>query len=107
MGRDQVRGHLDLLLLTVLSRGPAHGYAIIASLRRHSDEAVDLPEGTVYPALQRLERDGLVQSRWDDGGPRRRRSYAITAAGTAALAQRRSEWQVFSSGVQALLRWAT
>src|SRR3954466_2987604 len=107
MGRDQLRGHLDLLLLTVLSRGPAHGYAVIAAVRRHSAEAVDLPEGTVYPALQRLEREGLVSSQWDDGGPRRRRSSTITTAGSAALRARREEWRDFSAGVRALLRWAT
>src|SRR5437762_303274 len=64
LGMD-LRGHLDLLLLATLrDDGPAHGYAIIASLRERSLGAFDLPEGTVYPALYRLERDGLVDSEW-------------------------------------------
>ncbi|HEY6423287.1 MAG TPA: helix-turn-helix transcriptional regulator [Pseudonocardiaceae bacterium] len=107
MPNDHLRGHLDLLLLSVLSRGPAHGYAVIAALRAHSGDAVDLPEGTVYPALHRLERAGLLVSQWDDGTARRRRRYEITPAGTAALAARRDEWRSFAGGVQAILRWAT
>lgn len=53
-----VKGHLDLLLLAVLRRGPQHGYAVIAGLGELSDGAFDLPEGTVYPALHKLEVDG-------------------------------------------------
>lgn len=106
MAKDQLRGPLDVLLLSVLSSGPAHGYAIIAALRERSDQAVDLPEGTVYPALHRLERDGLVASRWDDAAGRRRRCYEITAAGREALVVRREEWRAFASGVHAVLAWA-
>jgi DNA-binding PadR family transcriptional regulator len=99
---------LDLLLLSVLARGPAHGYAVISALRAGSDGTFDLPEGSVYPALHRLERDGLLASRWSqaDGG-RRRRCYEITAAGAAALAAKRAEWRTFARGMQAVLRWAT
>ena len=62
-----VRGHLDLLVLSVLAdTGPVHGYGIISALRARSDGAFDLPEGTVYPALHRMEKDGLVLSRWDN-----------------------------------------
>jgi DNA-binding PadR family transcriptional regulator len=104
MRNEHVRGHLDLLLLSVLADGPAHGYAIIASLRERSDGAFDLPEGTVYPALHRLERAGLLTSRWDDRPARRRREYAITAAGSAALAAKRQEWRAFARGVQAVVR---
>ena len=78
-----LRGHLDLLLLTTLrDDGPAHGYALIASLRDRSLGAFDLPEGTVYPALYRLERDGLVGSEWDASAARRRRVYSLTPAET-------------------------
>ncbi|WP_460915637.1 PadR family transcriptional regulator [Plantactinospora veratri] len=77
-----MRGHLDLLLLGALRRaGPAHGYALIAALRDRSEGTFDLPEGTVYPALHRLERDGLVSSEWDAGASRRRRVYRLTPLG--------------------------
>jgi DNA-binding PadR family transcriptional regulator len=95
-----LRGHLDLLLLSVLeSSGALHGYALIAALRDGSDGIFDLPEGTVYPALHRLERDGLVASDWTGQG-RRRRAYALTRDGRAALAVRREEWTRFATGVE-------
>jgi DNA-binding PadR family transcriptional regulator len=99
-----MRGHLDLLLLGALRQaGPTHGYALIVSLRERSQGAFDLPEGTVYPALQRLERDGLVSSEWDTSAARRRRVYQLTPEGTAALAVRRREWRTFAQGVQAII----
>lgn len=103
MRADQVRGHLDLLLLSIVATGPAHGYAVIAALRERSRGRFDLPEGTVYPALHRLERDGLLASRWDDRSGRRRRLYEITPAGTAALAVARQDWHAFSEGVRGVL----
>ena len=62
MQAEKLKGHLDLLLLSVLSRGPGHGYEIITRLKVHSDGAFELPEGTVYPALYRLEGAGLLTS---------------------------------------------
>jgi PadR family transcriptional regulator, regulatory protein PadR len=103
MRREQLKGHLDLLLLTVLTRGSAHGYAIIGMLRDRSDGAFDLPEGTIYPALHRLEKGGLLRSGWAEQDGRRRRMYEITADGVTALAALREEWRVFSGGVQAVL----
>jgi len=103
LGMD-LRGHLDMLLLATLrNAGPAHGYAIIASLRERSGGTFDLPEGTVYPALHRLERDGLVDSEWDASAARRRRVYRLTAAGASALAARRRDWRDFARGMQAVL----
>ena len=99
-----LRGHLDLLLLAALRHtGPVHGYALITALRERSDGAFDLPEGTVYPALHRLEREGCVASSWDTSAPRKRRVYTLTAAGAAALAEKRSHWVAFVRGVQAVL----
>jgi PadR family transcriptional regulator PadR len=96
-----LRGHLDLLLLAVLEqRGALHGYALITALRDGSDGVFDLPEGTVYPALHRLERDGLVASDWSADGKRRRREYVLTPDGRAALAVRRTEWTRFAAGVE-------
>jgi DNA-binding PadR family transcriptional regulator len=100
-----LRGHLDLLILATLRRtGAAHGYALIVAMRDGSDGAFDLPEGTVYPALHRLEREGAVASTWDDTAPRRRRTYVLTPAGLAALAAKESQWTRFAHGVQSLLR---
>jgi PadR family transcriptional regulator, regulatory protein PadR len=85
MKPDLVRGNLDMLLLAIVDDGPAHGYAILEALRVRSDEAIDLPEGTVYPALHRLEKAGLLASSWDTSSGRRRRIYRVTKRGTAAL----------------------
>jgi PadR family transcriptional regulator, regulatory protein PadR len=103
-----LRGHLDLLLLATLARtGPVHGYALITALRDGSEGAFDLPEGTVYPALHRLERDGLVSSEWDHTAARRRRVYCITALGAAARTRKTEEWARFAAGVHSILGPAT
>ncbi|GAA2488134.1 PadR family transcriptional regulator [Winogradskya humida] len=100
----EIRGHLDLLLLSVLDNaGPVHGYAVITALRDSSEGAFDLPEGTVYPALQRLERAGLVASRWDETAARRRRVYELTDDGRRARAAKKQEWRGFVVGVQAVI----
>ena len=81
MDRERLKGNLDLLLLSVLSSGPAHGYAIISALRDRSGGTFDLPEGTIYPALHRLEDSGLLASTWAQAGGRRRRVYGLTDEG--------------------------
>jgi PadR family transcriptional regulator, regulatory protein PadR len=103
MRREQLKGHLDLLLLSVLADGPAHGYAVIAALRERSGEELTLPEGTVYPALHRLEEAGLLRSSWAEQAGRRRRLYELTARGASALATLQGEWRRFSAGVQAVV----
>ena len=85
------RGNLDALVLGALESEPAHGYAVVRRLRSLSDGVFRFSEGAVYPALHRLERDGLVRSRWTEAGPRRRRVYRITRAGREGLAVRRLE----------------
>jgi PadR family transcriptional regulator, regulatory protein PadR len=105
MDRERLKGNLDLLLLSVLSAGPAHGYAIIAALRDRSGGTFDLPEGTIYPALHRLEDSGLLASSWAQAGGRRRRVYGLTGKGVAALAAGQDDWRKFASGVQAVLGW--
>lgn len=102
MRPDPLRGHLDALLLAVLTEGPRHGYALISELARRSDGAFQVPEGSVYPALQRLERRGLITSEWTDTG-RRRRTYALTAAGRRALAAATREWRTFSAQLDRVL----
>jgi PadR family transcriptional regulator len=104
MEGEMLKGHLDMIVLAALSAGPAHGYAVIEEIRRRSGGAFDLPEGTVYPALHRLEQAGLLASRWvtaDTG--RRRRVYGVTKRGDRALADRREVWEQFSKAIGGLL----
>ena len=100
---ELLKGHLDSLVLAALEQEPAHGYGIIARLRTRSRDVFELAEGTVYPTLHRLERDGLVKSRWTDASGRRRRVYRITRSGREALTVGRREWRTFSGAVEAVL----
>jgi PadR family transcriptional regulator len=100
---ERLKGNLDLLILEVLAARPAHGYDVIVSLRHRSAGAFDLPEGTVYPALYRLERSGLLASSWTSESGRRRRVYSVTAAGRRALAAQRRQWREFVSAVGSVL----
>ena len=103
MRPELLKGHLDALLLAVLELGPQHGYAVIEAVRAGSGGALDLPTGTIYPALHRLERAGLIASDWQTVNGRRRRAYQLTAAGRAALHEQRAVWDRFSAAVTALL----
>jgi PadR family transcriptional regulator, regulatory protein PadR len=104
MEGEMLKGHLDLIVLAALAAGPAHGYAVIEQIRRKSGRAFDLPEGTIYPALHRLEQAGLLASRWTRAeSGRRRRVYALTRRGERALAERRAVWRQFSDAIGGLL----
>lgn len=100
---EALKGHLDSLILAVVGAAPAHGYAIIEELKRRSGGTFSLPEGTVYPALHRLERAGLLQSEWSNAGGRKRRVYKLTRRGRRLLGTRRSEWRDFARAVEAVL----
>ena len=91
------------MVLSVVSVGPLHGYAIIEQLRLRSGGSMSLPEGTVYPALHRLEAAGLLSSHWSQAGGRRRRVYELTRRGMRELGTRRAEWREFSRAVEAVL----
>lgn len=101
MRADLLKGHLDLLLLAVLADGPLHGYATIEELRRRG--GFDLPDGTVYPALHRLEAGGLLASRWSSESGRKRRVYSLTRGGRRELARRREDWTTFTGAVGAVV----
>jgi PadR family transcriptional regulator PadR len=103
MKAERLKGHLDLLLLAAVQPRPAHGYAIAETLRARSEGVFDLPEGTLYPALHRLERAGLMSSRWSEVGGRRRRVYQLTAKGQRALANQHAEWRDFARAVHAVV----
>lgn len=103
MRAETIKGHLDLLLLAVVGDGPVHGYAVIAALREKSGGALRLPEGTVYPALHRLEAAGLLGSGWASVEGRRRRVYELTGEGRTALAGARRDWEAFSAAVRCVI----
>jgi PadR family transcriptional regulator, regulatory protein PadR len=102
MGGDLAKGHLDLLLLSGLEKGPLHGYGLVQAIRKKSRSALDLPEGSVYPALHRLEREGLVTSSWSEGSRRPRRIYKLSRRGKAALRKQQAEWVRLSSAINAV-----
>jgi PadR family transcriptional regulator, regulatory protein PadR len=103
MKGDQLRGHLDALVLASLAEGPAHGYCVITRLHERSAGGFDLAEGTVYPALHRLEAEGSLSSSWMRVQGRRRKVYALTAHGKAELSAQRSQWREFSALVTQVL----
>jgi DNA-binding PadR family transcriptional regulator len=102
-GSQELKGHLDVLLLAALEGGPRHGYAVKEALREGSGGRFDLPTGTVYPALHRLEDAGLIAGTWSEVDGRRRRTYRLTAAGRRRLRADRARWREFAGAVSALL----
>lgn len=102
MGKPS-QGNVDGLILAVLADAPRHGYAVVEELRRRSDGVLDFPEGTIYPALYKLESAGAVASSWTVADGRRRRMYRLTATGRRRLDQARAEWDAFSRAMQAVL----
>ncbi len=103
MKAEELKGHLDGLILAVVSRGPLHGYAVIEALKARSGGSLALPEGTVYPALHRLEEDGLLKSEWSTASGRRRRVYSITRRGVKELGASRERWRLFANTIEAVL----
>lgn len=103
MRSEVLKGHLDTLLLAALAESPAHGYLIVERLKQRSQGAFELSEGTIYPALYRLEDAGLLSSRWAHETGRRRRVYRLTRRGQAALDAGRQDWRGFAHAVNAVL----
>lgn len=104
MKAERVKGHLDLVLLGILNHSPGHGYAVITALRERTEGTLELTEGSVYPALHRLEDLGFLTSEWLPVAGRRRRLYRVTAAGERALQAERRDWRVLVSAIEAVLR---
>jgi transcriptional regulator len=100
---DLLGAQSDLLILAVLQSGPAHGYAIIDAIKSRSEGRLDLPEGTIYPALHRLERQGFLTSAWSSAEGRRRRVYDLSAAGREAVRDRQREWAQFATAMTAVI----
>jgi transcriptional regulator len=102
---DALRGSLDLLVLKTLSLAPMHGWGISQRVQQISDGVLEVNQGSLYPALQRLEKDGLITSEWGTtDNNRRARYYRITASGRKALGNELESWRRFAAGHEAVLR---
>lgn len=104
---DNLQGSLELLILKTLESGPNHGFGITQHVHTVSEGLLQIEEGSLYPALHRLEREKLVSGSWQvtENG-RRARQYALTAAGKKRLASVRSNWKTVARGVKKVLRFA-
>lgn len=103
MRTELLKGHLELVLLSCLREGAGHGYLLSKRVKERSDGEFELLEGTLYPALHRLEAAGLVTSSWSTESGRRRRVYRLTPKGTRTLGERAAEWRKFSQIVDGVL----
>ena len=102
---DALRGSLDLLVLKTLSLQPMHGWGISQRVQQISDGVLEVNQGSLYPALQRLEQDGLVTSEWGTtDNNRQARYYRLTAAGRRALGAELESWRRFAAGLETVLR---
>jgi transcriptional regulator len=102
---DALRGSLDLLVLKTLSLTPMHGWGISQRVQQLSDGVLEVNQGSLYPALQRLEKGGLVTSEWGTtDNNRQARYYRLTAAGRRALGHELESWRRFAAGLEAVLR---
>lgn len=102
---DALRGSLDLLVLKTLSLAPMHGWGISQRVQQISDGVLEMNQGSLYPALQRLEKQGLITSEWGTtDNNREARYYRLTAAGRRALAHEVDSWRRFAAGLETVLR---
>lgn len=107
-GRELLKGNTDSLLLCLISREPTYGYEIVKELQKRSNGYFQFKEGTLYPALHRLERENLIRGTWEIlSTGQRRRYYYITEKGKQVLAKRLAMWQDFSSAVKAVIQAET
>jgi transcriptional regulator len=104
---DALQGTLDLLVLQILSRGPQHGYGIAASIQSISDDVLRVEEGSLYPALHRMEHLRWISAEWEmTPNNRRARMYTLTRAGEKQLAEQLDKWVRLTRGVAKVLRFA-
>ena len=102
---DLVQGTLDLLILRAIAREQLHGWAIAQRIRERSEEVLQVNQGSLYPALQRLERQGWITADWGVSESKRRaRFYRLTAAGRKRLQQERADWERLAAGISLVLR---
>ena len=102
---DALRGSLDLLVLKTLSLEPMHGWGISQRVQQISKGVLDVNQGSLYPALQRLEKEGLITSEWGKtDNNRRARYYRLTTSGRRALNDEVESWRRFAAGLESVLR---
>jgi len=107
MGSDKLLGTLDLLVLKVLASGPEHGYGITLRVKQLSGEALQVEEGSLYPALHRMEQAGWIRPEWKPSENKRRaKYYHLTPKGREQLAEEQDNWMRVSRGVSKVLRYA-
>jgi len=107
MGTDRLQGALDLLILRILVRGPQHGYGLAQRIQQVSGEVLRVEEGSLYPALHRMEQADWIDAEWKptENG-RRAKYYRLTPAGRRQLAREEESWRRVSSAVAKVLRFA-
>ena len=106
MGYDKLSGTLDLLVLKVLARGPEHGYGVTLCVKQLSDEALQVEEGSLYPALHRMEQSGWIKPEWKPSENKRRaKYYHLTPVGRKRLSEEQENWVRVSRGVAKVLRY--
>lgn len=104
---DVLSGTLALLVLKTLARGPMHGYGITVHIQRVSNEMLRVEEGSLYPALHRMEQDGWIRAQWGvSDNNRRARFYELTAKGRKQLAQEEKNWNQLTEAVASVLKFA-
>ena len=103
MDHKLLNGTVEMMMLEVISHGQSYGYEIVQTVLARSGGRFALKEGSLYPALHRLERQKLLQSDWSEFDGRRRKYYRLTAAGRDLLKARRTDWQTFAAGVNGVL----
>jgi PadR family transcriptional regulator PadR len=104
---DVLQGTLDLLILKTLTRGKQHGYGIVVHIQSVTEDALRVEEGSLYPALHRIEQDGWIRSEWGvSGNNRKAKFYEITAAGRQQLAREERKWEKLTAAVNTLLSYA-
>lgn len=103
MARDVSKGDIPALVLAVIAEGPCHGYAIAREVERRSGEVFRLREGSLYPALRALERDGLIEGEWEAAGGPARKVYVVTKAGQQELARRARDWAAYAAAINAFI----
>ena len=101
---ELLQGTLDLLILKAISLGPLHGYAVLLRLQQISQDRLRIQQGSLYPALYRLEHQGLIESEWDESENRRRaKYYRLTAAGRRRFKEETGYWERLSGAIAMVL----
>ena len=104
---ETVRGTLDLLILKTLSLEPMHGWAIAQRIKQVSNEVLQVGQGSLYPALHKLEQQGWIEAEWGDSDNNRRaKYYSITREGRRALKQEAAQWERLSAAISGIVRLA-